>query len=159
MVSHPQFEEQNLENLLPDPETKNKDIIPQDILRKYIMYARKYIHPKLSDLNKNKISKFYADLRKESEMVGGITIAVRHLESLIRMAEAHAKMHLRDYVRHDDIDIAIKVMLESFLQSQKYSISRSLRRKFAHYLTQNEDNTQLLMNILLRLTKDQVLYY
>jgi DNA replication licensing factor MCM2 len=157
MLSHPQFEEENLENLLPDPETKNKDLIPQEILRKYIMYARKYIHPKLSDLNKNKISKFYADLRKESEMVGGITIAVRHLESLIRMAESHAKMHLRDYVRQDDIDVAIKVMLESFLQSQKFSISRSLRRKFAHYLTQNEDNTQLLMNLLSRLTKDQVL--
>jgi DNA replication licensing factor MCM2 len=156
MLSHPQFEQLNLENLLPDPDTNTKDLIPQDILRKYIMYARKYIHPKLSDLNKNKISKFYADLRKESEMVGGITIAVRHLESLIRMAESHAKMHLRDYVRHDDIDVAIKVMLESFLQSQKYSVSRSLRKKFAHYLTQNEDNTQLLMNILLKLTKDQV---
>jgi DNA replication licensing factor MCM2 len=33
------------------------------------------------------------------------------------MSEAHAKIHLRDYVRSDDIDNAIEMMLESFLQS------------------------------------------
>ena len=92
------------------------------------MYARKYIHPKLSDLNKNKVSKFYAELRKESEVVGGMSIAVRHLESLLRIAESHAKMHLREYVRADDIDLAIKIMLESFLQSQKFSIAKNLKK-------------------------------
>ena len=49
--------------------------------------------------------------------MGGIPIAVRHIESVIRMSEAHAKIHLRDYVRTDDIDFAIKMMVESFLQS------------------------------------------
>jgi DNA replication licensing factor MCM2 len=47
--------------------------------------------------------------------VGGIPIAVRHIESVLRMAEATAKMHLRDYVRTDDIDQAIEMMLDSFL--------------------------------------------
>ncbi len=102
---------------------KKKDVISQELLKKYIMFARKFINPKLSDLNKNKVSKFYSELRKESESIGGITIAVRHLESLIRISESHAKMHLREHVRADDIDLAIKVMLESFLQSQKFSIS------------------------------------
>jgi DNA replication licensing factor MCM2 len=40
------------------------------------------------------------------------------------MSEAHAKMHLRDYVRADDIDSAIDMLLESFLQSQKVSVAR-----------------------------------
>ncbi len=35
-------------------------------------------------------------------------IAVRHLESLIRMSEAHAKMHLREYVSDEDINAAIR---------------------------------------------------
>lgn len=35
-------------------------------------------------------------------------IAVRHLESMIRMAEARANMHLREYVNDDDIDNAIR---------------------------------------------------
>lgn len=44
-----------------------------------------------------------------------MNIAVRHIESIIRMAEAHAKMQLRQSVRSDDIDMAISVMLQSFI--------------------------------------------
>lgn len=57
-------------------------------------------------------------------------IAVRHLESLIRMSEAHAKMHMRDYVNDGDINVAIKQMLGSFIQSQKYSVHKTLERRF-----------------------------
>jgi DNA replication licensing factor MCM2 len=154
--SHPHWREEHRNFLLLDQEERQKDIIPQHMLRKYIMYARKYTQPKLSDLNKNKLAKFYAELRKESELVGGMTIAVRHLESLIRMSEAHAKMHLRDYIRAEDIDVSIKVMLESFLQSQKTSIAKNLKRKFVKYITEQEDHAQLLLNVLTRLTREQV---
>ena len=51
----------------------------------------------------------YADLRAQSAISGGVPIAVRHIESIMRMAEATARMCLRDYVRDDDIDFAIKV--------------------------------------------------
>lgn len=73
------------------------------------------MHPKLSEIDKEKVTNFYADIRKESNVVGGIPIAVRHIESILRMAEAHAKIHLRDFVRSDDIDVAIEMLLESFL--------------------------------------------
>lgn len=33
---------------------------------------------------------------------------VRHLESMIRMSEARAAMHLREHVNDDDIDCAIR---------------------------------------------------
>jgi DNA replication licensing factor MCM2 len=79
------------------------------------MYARKYVHPKLNEIDKDKVTQFYADIRRESTIVGGIPIAVRHIESVLRMSEAHAKMHLRDYVRSDDIDQAIEMLLDSFL--------------------------------------------
>jgi DNA replication licensing factor MCM2 len=49
-------------------------------------------------------------------------------------------------------------MLESFLQSQKYSIARNLRKKFCHYLTANEDSSQLLINLLNRMLRDQTHY-
>jgi DNA replication licensing factor MCM2 len=55
-------------------------------------------------------------------------MTVRHLESILRMAEAHARMHLRDYVRSDDIDMAIRVMLESFISAQKFSVMKNLRK-------------------------------
>ena len=50
----------------------------------------------------------YSRLRQEAARTHGMPIAVRHLESLIRMSEAHAKMHIREYVSDDDINIAIK---------------------------------------------------
>ena len=33
---------------------------------------------------------------------------MRHLESVVRMSEASARMHLRDYVADYDINVAIK---------------------------------------------------
>jgi len=53
---------------------------------------------------------------------------VRHIESMIRMAEAHAKMHLREYVGEDDVNMAIRIMLESFIETQKYSVMTQMRR-------------------------------
>ena len=49
-------------------------------------------------------------------------ITVRHIESMIRLAEANAKMHLREYVHEDDVNMAIRVVLESFVDTQKYSV-------------------------------------
>jgi hypothetical protein len=44
------------------------------------------------------------------------------------MAESRARMHLRDHVRDDDMDVAIRVMLESFIASQKFSVMNVMRR-------------------------------
>lgn len=44
------------------------------------------------------------------------------------MAEAHAKMHLRDFVLEDDVNMAIRIMLESFIDTQKFSVMRSMRK-------------------------------
>lgn len=50
----------------------------------------------------------YTELRRESAVSQGMPIAVRHLESIIRMSEAHAAMHLREYVNEQDVDTAIR---------------------------------------------------
>ena len=103
-------------------------IIPQELLRKYIMYAKEKVRPKLYDMDQEKISRLFADLRRESLATGSYPITVRHLESMIRMAEASAKMALREYVRADDIDLAISVAVGSFVSAQKMSIKRTLER-------------------------------
>jgi DNA replication licensing factor MCM2 len=81
------------------------------------MYAKRFVHPKLNEIDKEKLTQFYADIRRSSSVVGGIPIAVRHIESVLRMSEAYARVHLRDYVRIEDIDFAIEMLLKSFLQS------------------------------------------
>ena len=47
---------------------------------------------------------------------------------MIRMAEANAKMHLREYISEDDVNMAIRVMLESFIDTQKFSVMRNMRK-------------------------------
>lgn len=57
-----------------------------------------------------------------------MAITVRHIESIIRMAESHARMHLREYVQEDDVNMAVRMMLESFVETQKYSVMKTMRQ-------------------------------
>ena len=43
-----------------------KETIPQEMLKKYIIYAREKIHPKLHNMDQDKVSRMFAELRKES---------------------------------------------------------------------------------------------
>merc|ERR1712223_2150358 len=122
--------------------------IPQDLLKKYILYAGEKVHPKLHDMDQDKVAKMYSDLRRESMATGSVPITVRHIESMIRMAEAHAKMHLREFVRDDDVHMAIRVMLESFIDTQKYSVMKNMKRNFNRSLAYKRDNNELLLFIL-----------
>jgi len=92
------------------------------------MYARDRVHPQLHDTDSEKLMELYAHLRKESLATGSVPVTVRHFESTIRMAEASAKMHLRDVVTSSDINLAIKVTVGSFISAQKMSIKRTLER-------------------------------
>jgi len=139
-------------------EQVNPDLISQAMLKKYLIYSKRFIRPKLSEIDNDKIEQFYADIRREANIVGGIPIAVRHLESVIRISEAFAKIHLRDYVRADDIDRAIEMLLESFLQSQKHTVQRQLRKKFDKYLVRQQDSTQLLLHTLKKTVADRAHY-
>jgi DNA replication licensing factor MCM2 len=131
---------------------------PKDVLKKYITYAKEKIHPKLHQVDTDKISKLYAEIRKESMRTGSIPVTVRHIESIIRIAEAHAKMHLRDYVVDEDVNMSIRVMLENFIDTQKYSVMKTMRKRFARYLAYKKDNNELLMFILKQLAGDQMTY-
>ncbi len=84
------------------------DVIPQELLKKYITYAKVKCTPKMHNTDYDKIAQVYAELRREAAVTHSMPIAVRHLESIIRMSEAHARMHLREYINSDDIDTAIR---------------------------------------------------
>lgn len=67
------YERVNNNMLKEDANSKPKEGIPQEILKKYIIYARKYIKPKLTAINNDKITKFYTSLRQESNVSGYIS--------------------------------------------------------------------------------------
>merc|ERR1719210_2536890 len=165
MVSHPRSDQSDVDNMKKTEEalasTSNLagvEKIPQDLLKKYIVYARERVHPKLHQMDQDKVAKMYSDLRRESMVTGSIPITVRHIESMIRIAEANAKIHLREFVREDDVNMAIRVMLESFIDTQKFSVMKSMKRNFARYLTYKRDNNELLLFILRQLTQETVAY-
>eukprot|EP00250_Pteridium_aquilinum_P033332 c5464_g1_i1 orf=283-3030(-) len=144
----------NMEEALGPSETSDPEILPQEMLRKYVTYAKLNVFPKLHDADLNKVSLVYADLRRESMHGQGVPIAVRHIESMIRMSEAHARMHLRNYVTEDDVDMAIRVLLDSFISTQKYGVQKALQKSFKKYMTYKKDFNELLLHLLRGLVKD-----
>jgi DNA replication licensing factor MCM2 len=140
------------------PRSSSLKLVPQDLLKKYIQFSRERVHPKLTNTDQDKLAKMYADLRRESLITGSIPITVRHIESVIRLSEAHAKLHLRDYVGSEDVNMAIRIMLESFIETQKYSIMKTMRRSFTRYLSFKKDTNEVLFFILKQLVLEQVAY-
>ena len=94
-------------------------VIPTDLLRKYIAYAKKnYTDIELTEEAANRLKNFYVDMRNKytGEEAGVVSITLRQYEALIRLAEASAKLRLDKKVRLEDAERAIKLMSYSLRQ-------------------------------------------
>jgi DNA replication licensing factor MCM2 len=58
--------------------------IPQELLRKYILYARERCHPKLYHMDEDKVARLFADMRRESLATGAYPITVCFLVHFFR---------------------------------------------------------------------------
>ncbi|UCE10392.1 MAG: minichromosome maintenance protein MCM [Candidatus Thorarchaeota archaeon] len=88
--------------------------ISSEFLKKYIGYANRYVIPQLSAEASEVIENFYVDLRKTAEGgVAPVPITARQLESLVRLAEARARMALRSKVTKEDAQASVRLMEES----------------------------------------------
>ncbi|MDD7423541.1 MAG: ATP-binding protein, partial [Candidatus Methanomethylophilaceae archaeon] len=93
------------------------NIIPPysvDILRKYVAYAKKNYVPVMTQEAYDLIRDDYLRIRLSSKD-GSIPITARQLEAYIRLAEASAKMHLRNTVTKDDARRSIE-LIEYYLK-------------------------------------------
>lgn len=113
-----------------------------------IGYARDNFHPVLVKKNTDKLADFYKSLRKYGDETGGIQVGIRHFESIIRIAESHAKTRLAREVSQNDIDVAIRVMLDAFILSQRKNQGAKLEMKLRKYLFENVQGVQLLVKLL-----------
>lgn len=136
-----------------DGGVKADGTLSQTLLRKYIVYAKQKIKPRLRNINREKIAQLYAELRHEG-VGSGMPMTVRHVESTIRIAEAHAKMHLREFVTPEDVNLAIQVMLDSFISAQKFSVARQLKKKFFKFTSAQKEPNELLLYVLHQLLKE-----
>lgn len=48
------------------PNTYGVEPLPQEVLKKYIIYAKERVRPKLNQMDQDKVARMYSDLRKES---------------------------------------------------------------------------------------------
>lgn len=62
-------------------EPKQEGEIPQELLRKYILYARKTCKPKLYQIDQDKVARLFADMRRESLATGAYPITVSCLST------------------------------------------------------------------------------
>ncbi|CBI29285.3 hypothetical protein VitviT2T_001652 [Vitis vinifera] len=142
------------DDIQPSARPLDPEILSQDLLKKYLTYAKLNVFPRLHDADLNKLTHVYAELRRESSHGQGVPIAVRHIESMIRMSEAHARMHLRQHVTQEDVDMAIRVLLDSFISTQKFGVQKALQKSFKKYMTFKKDYNELLLYLLRGLVKD-----
>ncbi|XP_011004162.1 PREDICTED: probable DNA helicase MCM8 isoform X3 [Populus euphratica] len=87
--------------------------LPSPLLRKYIAYARTYVFPRMSKPAAEILQKFYLQLRDHNTSADCTPITARQLESLVRLAEARARLELREEVTAQDATDAVEIMKES----------------------------------------------
>lgn len=91
-------------------EVINTDDISREFMTRYISYARKFIHPEISDIAAEMLSEEYIKMRNIGSAFKTITATPRQLESLIRISEALAKMRLSHVVDRNDVEEAVRLI-------------------------------------------------
>ena len=143
---------------IADLEHEQVELPPVDLelLRKYIAYARKSVHPRLSDEASKKIQEYYIELRKSGLKQGAVPITPRQIEGLVRLAEAGAKSRLSDIVEVSDADRAIAL---SEFMLKTLSIDRGGRRDIDTILTgmprEKVDRLNSVLSIIKKLESDE----
>ena len=86
--------------------------IEPELLRKYIAYARKNVNPVLTDEANEVLREFYVSTRNSNrEEQAPVPITARQLEAIIRLAEASAKIKLKETVDKEDAEKAVRLQL------------------------------------------------
>ncbi|KFK40061.1 hypothetical protein AALP_AA3G325200 [Arabis alpina] len=102
-------------------ESAQEEALDITTLTTYVSYARKNIHPKLSDEAAEELTRGYVELRKAGKFAGSskkvITATPRQIESLIRLSEALARMRFSEWVEKHDVDEAFRLLRVAMQQS------------------------------------------
>ncbi|GFS16563.1 DNA helicase MCM8-like [Elysia marginata] len=102
--------DQPLSERLKAARSSINDPIPHQLLRKYVGYARKYVHPKIGLEAASVIQEFYLTLRRSHQNRDSTPITTRQLESLMRLTEARARLELREEATRADAEDVVEIM-------------------------------------------------
>jgi len=110
-------DEESLQSYLAKRMKHHSEPLPPDMMRKYLAFAKHYCQPRLSLPACRVLQSFYLELRQKGSMCDSTPITTRQLESLVRLAQARAKLELRDLVTENDAKDIVSLLRESLLDA------------------------------------------
>lgn len=121
-------------------EEKNEGEISQQLFKEFILYAKTF-RPKLSKEAASVLTREYMKLRElKNDKSLLVNITPRILESMIRLATAHAKLRLSETVDAIDADEIISLM--------SCNIIKKIRKKTVAKKAKSHDDEPTLGNVL-----------
>eukprot|EP00903_Cladosiphon_okamuranus_P019662 g18075.t1 len=96
--------------LLRASKDSREELVCQKFLKKFLHYSKHRIHPELTEDAREHISSAYASLRSKQGTNRSLPVTARSLETLIRLASAHAKARLSHKVEEADAAKAMSLM-------------------------------------------------
>ncbi|XP_018116883.1 DNA replication licensing factor mcm2-like isoform X2 [Xenopus laevis] len=111
------------------PNTFGVEPLPQEMLKKYIIYAKEKIRPKLNQMDQDKVAKMYSDLRKESMTFARYLAFRRDNNELLLfvlkqlVAEQVTYQRNRYGAQQDTIELAEKDLVDKARQINIHNLS------------------------------------
>ena len=119
----------------------SKGIVNRELIMKYVAFAKRTIHPRLTDDAREALREFYVETRRKGgEYHDSIAISARAIEGLYRLAQASARVRLSNTATIEDAERSVRLtklwrhelMGENFdettLQSGKKATTRNRER-------------------------------
>ena len=88
---------------------ERKELLSTEFIRKYVLYAKTRIKPTLSEEAQEFVANHYSELR-QNQATKTLPVTPRQLETMIRLASAHAKVRLSKHVEVLDCEEAYRIM-------------------------------------------------
>ena len=124
------------------------DLIPTDLFKKYVTYAKLEIFPVLTQEAKDRLVEFYVMTRQSaSQNDSAKPITARDLKAIERLTIARAKTELRETATIDDVNCAIRIYCKSL---ETIGLTPETRGELENVLSDAEvqvinDTEQMLM--------------
>lgn len=127
---------------------KKNDVLTKQFLRKYLHYCKRVNEPNLNNDAVDFLARSWTELRGTEEETAekksgkAVTITVRTLESLIRIASAHAKMRLSKNITKKDCEVAYELL--------KYALSNDFNKDDKEEVEEEANNADVEMKSVSR---------
>ena len=90
--------------------SEHGEVLSRDLIRKYIAYSKRTVHPHLEQAARDIIVNFYVETRKQTgDSNDSVAITARSLEALARLAEASARIRLSQVATLEDAERAVRM--------------------------------------------------